>query len=248
MSLLSLQREGSGSPLVWLHGFTQTRDSARPFRSILAGAHELWTLDLPGHGEAHAVTATLDETADLVAELLGDDPVALGGYSFGGRVALHVALRHPGRLRALVLLGATRGIEDEEDRAERRRRDEALAAHIEEVGCGVFLDEWLAQPLFATLPDDPVERTSRSRDPHGLAESLRHAGTGTQAWLEPRLSGVVVPTLTIAGSLDTRYLHEARAIADRVVDGRWHSIENAGHAAHLEQPGPCARAVLDFLD
>ncbi len=51
MSLLGVQRRGSGPLLVWLHGFTQTKESAHQFRSILAGTNELLTLDLPGHGE-----------------------------------------------------------------------------------------------------------------------------------------------------------------------------------------------------
>ena len=58
----------------------------------------MWTLDLPGHGSADAIRANLDETADLIANVLPDEPVALGGYSLGGRVALHVAHRHRTRV------------------------------------------------------------------------------------------------------------------------------------------------------
>src|SRR5665213_2327404 len=54
MSLLGVQRHGSGPIFVWLHGFTQTKDSAFLFRSILAGTNELLTVDLPGHGENSA--------------------------------------------------------------------------------------------------------------------------------------------------------------------------------------------------
>jgi 2-succinyl-6-hydroxy-2,4-cyclohexadiene-1-carboxylate synthase len=248
MSLLSVQREGSGSSFVWLHGFTQTRASAFQFRSILAGGHELITLDLPGHGTAATLRASLDETADLVAEVLPDQPVALGGYSFGARVALHVALRHPGRVGALVLLGASRGIEDVDERRARVARDEALASHIEAVGVEVFLDEWLSQPMFASVPDDPLERASRSTNTaRGLADSLRLAGTGTQAWLEPLLANVSAPTLALAGSNDAKFAVEARAIALGVAAGCSDLIADAGHAAHLERPGPTAARIIEFL-
>jgi pimeloyl-ACP methyl ester carboxylesterase len=126
----------------------------------------LWTFDLPGHGDAAEIDASLDETADLVAELLPDAPVALGGYSMGARLALHVALRHPSRLSSLVVLGASRGIEETTARAERRERDDQLADRIETIGAEAFLDEWLAQPLFATVPDDPFERVARSTNAH----------------------------------------------------------------------------------
>jgi 2-succinyl-6-hydroxy-2,4-cyclohexadiene-1-carboxylate synthase len=248
MSLLSVQREGSGSAFVWLHGFTQTRASAHQFRSILAGTNELLTLDLPGHGTAEQISASLRETADLVADVLPEAPVALGGYSFGGRIALHVALHHPERLNRLVLIGATRGIEDEVHRQERRARDEALATRIEEIGTKAFLDEWLAQPLFADLRDDPLERASRSRSASGLATSLRRSGTGTQKWLAPMLTALNVPTLALAGAKDQKFSLEAKAIAREVTHGSYDLIESAGHAAHLSQPLATAERVASFLN
>ncbi len=232
--------------LVWLHGFTQTSRSAARFRSILAETRELWTLDLPGHGEAAALWASLDECADLVAEVL-DAPADLGGYSFGGRVALHVALRHPEVVSRLVLLGATRGIEDPSQRDDRRRHDDALAEHIEAVGADAFLDEWLAQPLFADLAKDPAELASRSRDPRGLAESLRRCGTGTQEWLGERIGEITVSTLALAGEFDHKFRLEARAIAAGVRHGTHAVVERAGHAAHLAQPEVTAAHVNEFL-
>ena len=248
MPLLSYDRQGSGSALVWLHGFTQTRSSAHQFRSILAGTNELLTLDLPGHGSAAAISATLNETADLLAKTLPDEPVALGGYSFGARVALHLALRHPDRISRLVLLGASRGIEDLDERAARKRRDDDLAQRIEEIGARRFLDEWLSQPMFTALANDDFERAARSSDPHGLANSLRTSGTGTQVWLGTRLHEIEVPTLALAGANDAKFSLEAEAIASGVKNGAWLLIGGAGHAAQLEQPQRTAQAVREFLN
>jgi 2-succinyl-6-hydroxy-2,4-cyclohexadiene-1-carboxylate synthase len=246
MSLLGVQRLGSGPTLVWLHGFTQTKDSAHQFRSILAGTSELLTLDLPGHGENASIRASLTETADLLAEVLPEEPFVLGGYSYGARVALHFALGHAERLQGLVVLGATRGIEDPAERSERRRRDDDLANRIETIGTEAFLDEWLAQPMFSTLPDDPRERASRSRDASGLANSLRRSGTGTQAWLAPELRALGTPTLALAGNDDEKFSREAAAIADGVVFGQCALVANASHAAQLEQPGRVAELVESF--
>jgi 2-succinyl-6-hydroxy-2,4-cyclohexadiene-1-carboxylate synthase len=246
MPLLTLDRHGSGTPIAWLHGFTQTRASAGQFRTILAGHREVLTLDLPGHGTAARVSASLPEIADLVLDALPREPVILGGYSFGARVALHVALCEPERLKALVVLGATRGIYDEHERALRRARDEVLAARLEEVGADVFLREWLALPLFATLGPHHDSDT-RSSDAQGLAQSLRLAGTGTQQWLGDRLATLEMPTLALAGQLDAKFVVEARAIADTVAHGTFGAITGAGHAAHLEQPELVARAIDNFL-
>ncbi len=230
---------------MWLHGFTQTRRSAHEFRTILAGTYEVLTIDLPGHGENASVTASLEETADLLVAALPDEPFTLAGYSFGARVALHVALAYPERLTRLVLFGATRGIEDPSDRSQRRQHDDLLASRIELIGVEQFLDEWLAQPLFSSLAPDPRERAARSHDPHGLAQSLRHAGTGTQTWLGERLGSLDVDTLALAGSLDIKFAREAAAIADSVPRGRFELVPGAGHAAHFERPAQAA-ALIDL--
>jgi 2-succinyl-6-hydroxy-2,4-cyclohexadiene-1-carboxylate synthase len=232
---------------VWLHGFTQTRDSAHRFRSILTGTNEVLTLDLPGHGENAAIRASLDETADLLDEVLPPDEFALGGYSFGARVALHFALRYPARVTQLVLLGATRGIHDSDEREERRRDDDELADHIESIGVEAFLGEWLSRAMFASLPNDPVERVARSTDASGLANSLRRAGTGTQRWLDPELASLSMPTLALAGALDEKFSIEASAIAGGVANGTVELIPEAHHAAHLEQPASSAVSVQRFI-
>ena len=247
MSLLSVRREGHGPPFVWLHGFTQTKASARPFRSILARSYELWTMDLPGHGDAAGDSSSLNEIADAVAQVLPHEPLALGGYSFGARVAMHVVLRHGNQLNQLVLLGASRGVLNGAERDQRRERDEQQAARLELIGTTKFLEEWLAQPLFATLSPDEVERASRSSDAAGLATSLRRAGTGTQDWLGFVLGEVECPTLALAGSRDSKFAHEAEAIARAVRHGTYDLIADAGHAAHLEQPERTADRIARFL-
>ena len=173
--------------------------------------------------------------------------MALGGYSYGARVALHVALRYPERVRQLIVLSASRGIENPIERAARVRRDEELAAHIEHVGVEVFLDEWLSQPMFSQLPADPLERAARSDDALGLARSLRSSGTGTQAFLGPQMKNLRMRTLAVAGGEDAKFSAEALAIAELAPRASAHLIDGAGHAAHLEKPVECADVIAHFL-
>jgi 2-succinyl-6-hydroxy-2,4-cyclohexadiene-1-carboxylate synthase len=243
MSLLGLERDGSGPLFVWLHGFTQSKNSAHQFRSILTGSYEVLTIDLPGHGENAATTASLEESADLLAETLPDEPFILGGYSLGGRVALHFALRHPERLRHLVVLSATPGIPDVEEREARRERDEELAHRIERIGADEFLNEWLAQPMFQTLPKDALERTARSSDASGLADSLRRAGTGTQRDLTNPLGNLSVATSILAGAKDAKFVGEAARLHDAIPTSVSTLVDDAGHAAHLERPDRVAELL-----
>lgn len=235
------------TPLVLVHGFTQNADCWGPLLDDLGRDRPVVAVDLPGHGGSGAEMADLWRTADLVAEAGGAADYL--GYSLGGRVCLHLALAHPGLVRRLVLVGATPGLPDADARAERRRADEALAERLLDQPLARFLDEWLAQPLFRTLPPDGAGRSARLRNtPAGLASSLRSSGTGTQDPLWDRLPELTMPILLLAGALDERFAATAAAMA-RAVGPNAHLalVPGAGHACHLERPGHVARVVRSFL-
>ena len=246
MSLLDLHHSGSGTPILFLHGFTQSRTSANDFRQLLAPAGDIITVDLPGHGDHATVRSNLPDTADLLAASLSE-PVAVVGYSLGGRIALHLALRHPELVTRLVTIGAVAGLATSEARAARQQRDEALATHIVSVGVEQFLEEWTRQPLFAHTRLSPAEVASRSvNTADGLASSLVLAGTGTQEWLAPRLTGLTMPCTFVAGAMDLRFSRHARDLAAAAA-GRWATVAGAGHAAHVDQPSLCAALVQRAL-
>jgi 2-succinyl-6-hydroxy-2,4-cyclohexadiene-1-carboxylate synthase len=157
-------------------------------------------------------------------------------------------LDHPDLVRGLCLLGASPGMVDDDERAARRRADDDLAAHIEQVGVAAFVDEWLAQPLFAGLELDDRQRAERlENSAAGLASSLRMTGAGTQDPLWERLGELHMPVLAIAGALDHKYTATLREAADVVRHARFEVIADAGHAAHLQDPA-CSSAILrDWL-
>ena len=194
------------SSVVMLHGFAQTGGCLGPVADALVD-HTVLRPDLPGHGGAAAL-ADLDlwGIASHLARAIGptlDGPAVWFGYSMGGRVALHVVLAHPELVSGLVLLGATAGIADAADREDRRTADLARADHLEAVGLDRFLDEWLAQPLFAGLPEWARFDAERRRNTvPGLAGSLRHAGTGSMELLWDRLGSIDVPVLCVVGEHD----------------------------------------------
>jgi 2-succinyl-6-hydroxy-2,4-cyclohexadiene-1-carboxylate synthase len=203
------------------------------------------TVDLPGHGQNARIKASLRETASLLAASLPDEPFILGGYSMGARTALHFALAYPERVRSLISLGGTRGIRDAKLRDERCAQDAGLAKRLRSEGTAQFLDWWLAQPLFATLPQSDQERQSRSQDAEGLATSLELSGTGQQRWLGDELSTLPMPALFLAGALDQKFAAEASALSEGVSLGSHVLVPNAGHAAHLEQPDAVAALITD---
>jgi 2-succinyl-6-hydroxy-2,4-cyclohexadiene-1-carboxylate synthase len=256
-SALHFERRGHGPAVMLLHGYTGTGRSMGALSRALEFACETLLPDLPGHGRSVAASGLefvrcLD---DLVATLraAGHERADWVGYSMGARLALGCALRHPAVVRSLVLLAGRAGIEDPDERAARRAADELLAERIESIGVEAFVDEWLAQPMFATLARRgpgfmATERRARlAHEAQGLAASLRALGPGAQPPLFAELPKLQVPVLLVAGALDERFVSIARDLASRLPRAELCVIEDAGHAVHLEQPESVRRVIRDFL-
>jgi len=246
---LATRTWGEGPLLVLLHGFTQTAGCWGAFGTELGRTHTILAVDLPGHGGSAATSADLDESAELVLEAIGLERFDLLGYSLGGRVALTAALAAPERVRHLVVIGATAGIEDPEQAAGRRRRDEELAALIEaEDDVPTFLRRWLDQDLFSDLTDEQAQFDERcSNTASGLAESLRRSGAGTQRSSWADLDGLEVPTLMVAGGSDAKFSDIAERMAALLPRGRRALVPGAGHACHLTRPHDTSLLVEGWL-
>jgi 2-succinyl-6-hydroxy-2,4-cyclohexadiene-1-carboxylate synthase len=249
--------EGDGSSLVLLHGFTQTARSWGRFGEALGAGRRVVAVDLPGHGDSGGVAANdlWDAAAQVAAAVdavpgMGGTPYDLCGYSLGGRLALHVALASPERVGRLVLIGATPGIADGDDRARRRAVDEYWIRRLDEArDVGEFLEQWLAQPMFAGLPADGAQLDERQRNTtRGLASSLQTMGVGNQDPLWDRLPELEMPVLVVTGTADVRFTQVGFATRDALAHSVLASIPGAGHAAHLERPDLAARTVGHWLD
>jgi 2-succinyl-6-hydroxy-2,4-cyclohexadiene-1-carboxylate synthase len=235
--------------IVLLHGF--------------AGTHRTWDLvvpeldaeryrplvpDLRGHGTKGTVRPISFEAC--VHDVLAGAPptFALCGYSFGGRVAQHVALAAPERVTRLVLVSTTAGLDDPAQRAQRAAADAALADVVQGLTPEAFAERWLAQPVFAGTPEEalgPWRADLRRNDPRGLAEGLRTLGPGTVAAVWDRLGELTMPVTIVVGARDAKF----RALADRyrvaLPDAKVVVVPDAGHGLPREAPVALAAAIQD---
>jgi 2-succinyl-6-hydroxy-2,4-cyclohexadiene-1-carboxylate synthase len=237
-----------GPRVVFLHGFTQAGKSWDPVLQLCGDLEaEVLLPDLPGHGRSSHIAIDLNATADLLAASYG--PAFYVGYSMGGRLALHVALRHPGSVRGLLLFGATAGLQTEQERKNRLSSDEILAQDLETIGVPAFLERWLAGPLFATLPYNSADLQLRTQNTvGGLASSLRLSGTGSQSSLWDLLGTIRVPTILAAGDRDEKFTSIGRAMVNKIGStARFAEVTNAGHACHLEQPHRATELLRQLL-
>ncbi len=171
----------------------------------------------------------------------------------GGRAAIRFALAHRDRVEALVFESISPGIPEAARRAERVSADNALADAIEHDGIELFIDKWETLPLWNSQRTLPAETRATLRAqrlenrPTGLANSLRGAGAGLDEPIHDRLGEIEIPTLLIAGELDTKYADLARAMATKIPNAQLEIIPDAGHFAHFERPDLFASAVMGFL-
>ncbi len=228
--------------LVLLHGFTNTGACWDPVLAAGAGQrYRALTPDIRGHGAARAVRpVSLGGVLDDL-DLLSDDPFVLGGYSQGGRIALHAALDPVvgPRVQRLVLIGASPGIADPAERAARRASDETLAAELEAGSLEEFALRWAQTPVLAGLPADVAaaahaDRLRNSVD--GLAAALRGLGTGALPSLWEHLGALKVPVTLIVGERDAKFRDLAAKMSGLIPQCVVEVVAGSGHAVHLERP------------
>jgi pimeloyl-ACP methyl ester carboxylesterase len=104
---------GQGQPLVLLHGaFSAVGTSFGGLIPLLAKHRQVIAFELQAHGRTAdidrplSIEAMADDTAAAIKEL-GFDSVDLLGYSMGGSVALHTAIRYPAVVRKLILMSVS---------------------------------------------------------------------------------------------------------------------------------------------
>jgi len=169
--------EGSGTPVVLVHGFPLDHAMWDAQVDALKGQCRVIVPDLRGFGQSDVTegTVTMEQFADDVAGLLDAlgvrEPVVLAGLSMGGYVAFQFFRRHRGRLRALVLCDTRAGADTPQAAAARRETAEKVLGE----GPGSLVENMPAK-LFAaaTLKDRPgvaesLVRVIASTDPRAIA-------------------------------------------------------------------------------
>jgi len=251
-------RQIASLPVVLLHGFMGFGNDWSAVGDWLARRGVEWLApDLPGHGNSLLLPARQSYATwgDWLAKTLderGLKQVALVGYSLGGRVALAFALAYPDRVGALVLVSANPGIEDEEERATRRRADDERAAFIRSQGMEAFLSRWYSMPLFASLHShtaliEHIMATRAGQNTEAMAEVISAMSPGRQPSLWHDLPKLTMPSLWLAGALDPKYPKIA-ARAAKAANGRLLIVPSAGHNIPAERPRCLAAALLAFLN
>jgi pimeloyl-ACP methyl ester carboxylesterase len=226
----------------------------------LAERHLVVRYDQRGYGESPLPGEPFSYVDDLAALLdhLGIESAALVGNSFGGKVAIELALEQPARVRALVPIASDLG--GHERSAELEAFDEAEEALLEagklEEAVELNVRTWLDGPGRDAAPVPPEARELVAAGQRRAFETMLPAyesspPPGPVRWADPpaatRLAEIAAPTLVVAGAHDVT---DFRAIAERLaaeIPGARRVVLDTAHLPGIERPEELNRLLLDFL-
>ena len=237
--------EGTGRPLVFLHGWGTSAANMWPLAEAFSERHRVIVLDFPGFGESVRPEATwkvMDYAQFLVkflAELGIERPHALIGHSFGGRVSIKALGTGLLESDKLILIDSA-GVKPSDSMRKlaykliaksgkaalsapglRRFSSKARAKLYESAGSTDYMNaEGMRDILIATVGED----------------------------LKENAKTITVPTLIVWGSEDKETpLSDARFFHTASAGSQLKIIQGAGHFAHTDAPRKVARFMREFL-
>ena len=251
--------ESAEQVLVALHGFTGSTATWRNLATKLPNVR-IVAIDCIGHGKTAVPEDesrfTMEQQVKDLEEIVSQlhvEKFTLLGYSMGGRIALSYAIAYPERIHKLILESASPGLRTEKERNERRQSDRLLAEKIERYGISSFVDAWEKIALFDSqkrLPNNVQQAIRKERlaqSVAGLAGSLRGLGTGMQPSNWPYLANLDVPVLLITGAMDEKFCRIASEMQALIKNAHHVTVNDVGHAIHVENPAEFATIVEKYF-
>lgn len=252
--VVSYEDQGAGPAIVLIHGSPGNGKAWQRVAEHLCGRYRVIAPDLPGHGATTPQPASASPdvayTATLIEALIGHAgaPALLVGYSYGGVVALAIALRGRATLGAVALLEpvAVSALRMTGDAALHARTRAVFEGYIAAVEAGdprrveTMVDFWFGSGAFARMPE-PLqaymvrEATTNVRD---VAGALR------EEYSPAALQRLGMPVTVFVGGRSPAILGTiAQAITTRVPTGALVTLDGADHAMITTHGEALARAL-----
>lgn len=233
---------GCGRTVVFLHGLVGLNDHWEDVAQRIGSRSRCVLLQLPLlglEGDDCSIQGATELTIDFLQRVLAT-PAVVVGNSFGGHVALRIAIERPDLLQGLVLAGASGLIEKSMvSDVQIKPSREWMARKIGEL----FHDKSKMNPADIDRAHQELSQRSHARAMVKLSRSARRNHLGD------RLAGIRTPTLLIWGEQDIvtppEAAHELKA---KITDSRLVWLSQCGHAPMIERPEDFGDALNEFLD
>ncbi|MDQ0269837.1 alpha/beta fold hydrolase [Cytobacillus purgationiresistens] len=247
------EMEGSGKPLIILHGLG---NSSQSWKKQLDGLKNQFTViawDAPGYGKSSDQKepyTSFSQFADILnafIDKLGYDSVYLLGHSMGSAIALDFTYRFPEKVDSLVIADATRGAagQSEEENLKKLHR---RINNIKNLSPNEIAKQRVKE-LLAPNPQPEVkaeaERIMAQVRPMGYISVSNSLFSLNQMDILP---SIIVPTLVICGELDKATpVSESEIFHDLIPNSRLVIIPNTGHLCYQEDSEGFNSEIIGFL-
>lgn len=247
---IAWREAGEGDVVLFLHGLGGSRAAWDPQIEGLSDQWRCVAWDMPGYGSSAPISPlTFESIADAVTDLLDRlavEAAHLCGLSFGGHHALHTALRHPRRVRSLVLANTSAAFG-----GDGTDPDQWISLRTAPLDTGLSLAD-VADEVIAAIAAPDFEGVERNRTAAAMAR-ISNEGFRAACQLLPshdvrhRLSEIQVPTLVIVGELDEETPPAyAAELHTGIRNSRLEVIPAAGHLSPAEAPRAFNDLVREF--
>lgn len=245
----AVQGEPAGTPVIMLHGYTDSWFSFTPVLPLLDRKYRVYILDQRGHGDSSHPTGgyAMEQFAgDVIAfmDAMNVKQATIVGHSMGSFVAQHVAAMAPERVTRLVLEGSATTIRNKTV-LELQREINKLADNVPESFARDFQVSTAYQPLAPEFLQGVVNQSLKS--PARVWREVMAEMVSPEANVE--LKKIKTPTLILWGDKETIF---PRSEQDLLVSALKNSTlkvyADTGHAPHWERPERYAKDLQDFIN
>ena len=243
------QGDATGVPVILLHGLTDSLRSYDPLLPHLPASIRAFAISLRGHGDSDRPDsnyAMRDMAGDVVAfmDAMHLDTATIVGHSMGARVAMRLAVDHPGRVRRLVLLAAFAPGPANPALDELRAAVDGLTVEGLPAFARAFQEGTIARPVATTFVATMVGESLKLPPATWRSALAGFLSDDTSSGL----ATVRMPVLLVWGERDSFVpRRDQDLLRSAFPDARLEVYAATGHAVHWEDPARVARHLLAFL-
>ncbi|NWF54160.1 MAG: alpha/beta hydrolase [Syntrophaceae bacterium] len=229
-------------PVIFIHGSGGNADLWRKVMDELAPNYRAIAVDLPGHGSSQGEGfRSVSEYGDFMndfLEALGLKKAVLGGHSLGGAIVQDVALRHPQKLRALLLIGTGARLRVLPDALESMRK----------MALGEIPPKFEAWGFSEKASREIIAEGEREWAKTGSLVRYHDFLACDRFDIIGEVEKIRLPALIACGQEDRLTpIKYSQFLNQKLPGSRMELISGAGHMVMLENPKDLSKAILSFL-
>lgn len=240
---LSYERNGTGTPLVLIHGFPLDLSIWDNVAPLLENDFDVIVPDLRGFGESSTVDepyAMLDFANDIASllDFLGVEKAAFAGHSMGGYVALAFAKEYPDRVSGLALVSSQAAADAPERKAGRYK----TAKDVFEKGVDVVAEAMTPKLSANEKVQEFTNLLMKAQSSAGVIGALK--AMAEREDFTPVISQFAFPVVLIHGDADALIpIDRAKEIKSILPTAQLIKLKKAGHMPMMEFPKETAEAL-----